>query len=390
MHLLKNKYILQTFRSIKILSLSMILFLAGCLTTPTTVPTETFLPATQLPATATFTTSLPTATVQVPSSTPVPSPTVTLTPTPSPAPIEPHNAVDLTVIHNISQTEARNFTWLAHSEALALGSQQGIQVYTLPGLRPSTDIASGQPNFLTHSSDQRELAWSTQENIIQLWEVSPSTRPLDLSGNTGPVTSLAFSPDGNHLASASYDNRIFFWNHGQTTPAQTWEIPFWASNLSFSPAGTEIAGVNLQEFEIQIWKTTSGDPVRKLTWSEHASPALYGAFFSPEWTSVAWTARGTVQLMSVTSGDLGPTLNHEDFVNGVAWSPDSSLLAVATAATIDGNFQPAVVIWNAASGEKVTTLPQSGPTLNLQFSPDGKQLATLTSDGALQIWAVSK
>ena len=94
--------------------------------------------------------------------------------------------------------------------------------------------------------------------------------------------------------------------------------------------------------------------------------------------------------MSVASGNLGPTLNHEDFVNGGAWSPDSSLLAVATAATLDGNFQPVVIIWNAKSGDKVTTLPQNGPTLSLQFSPDGQQLATLTSDGTLQVWAVQK
>ncbi len=389
MHLQKNKCTLQSFHLTKFLALSLILLLAGCLTTPPAAPTATLLPPTQTQAKATFTAPLPSVTALAPTSTPVP-PTATFTPTPSPEPIEPKNAVDLGVVNNLSQTQARNFTWLAQSESLALGTQQGVRIYTLPGLRPASDIAFGQPNFLTNSPDQRELAWATQDNVIQLWKVSATNQPLDLSGNTGPVTGLAFSPDGQRLASASYDMHIFIWNNGQETPAQTWEIPFWASNLSFSPDGTEMAGVNLQEFEIQIWKTANGDPVRNLSWTEHASPALYGAFFSPDWTSVAWTARGTVQLMSVVSGDLGPTLNHEDFVNGVAWSPDGSLLAVATAATIDGNFQPVVVIWNAASGEKVTTLPQSDPTLNLQFSPDGKKLATLTSNGALQIWAVSK
>jgi WD40 repeat protein len=91
--------------------------------------------------------------------------------------------------------------------------------------------------------------------------------------------------------------------------------------------------------------------------------------------------------MDVASGELGPTLSHEDFVNTVAWSPDSSLLASSSAATIDDNFSPAVVVWDGTSGETVNVLAQEEPVLGLAFSPDGSRLASLNSSGTLQLWA---
>ena len=244
--------------------LSLSLLFAGCISTPPAVPTATISPptATRLPAT---TTPLPpTATNIPPTATSLP-PTLTSSPTPASTRIESQNAAELQVVNNIAQTEARSFTWLSQSESLALGTQQGVQVYSSPSLIQGPEVATGVPNFLINSPDQRELAWATQDNIIQLWNVASTSQPQDLKGNTGPVTSLAFSPDGQQLASASYDNQIFLWKNGDSNPSQTRDIPFWASNLSFSPDGTEIAGVNLPEFEIQIWKTATGEPVRKLT-----------------------------------------------------------------------------------------------------------------------------
>ncbi|MEJ2600199.1 MAG: hypothetical protein P8Z00_17830 [Anaerolineales bacterium] len=83
-------------------------------------------------------------------------------------------------------------------------------------------------------------------------------------------------------------------------------------------------------------------------------------------------------------------LSHEDAVNALAWSPDSTILATAAAATVNGNFVPVVELWNAESGKMLNTLVLTNPAIQISFSPDGKSLATLDSAGTLHLWAVKQ
>jgi WD40 repeat protein len=49
---------------------------------------------------------------------------------------------------------------------------------------------------------------SSQDQTIRLWDVETGREVLILRGHTAPVSDIAFSPDGVHLASASYDGTI--------------------------------------------------------------------------------------------------------------------------------------------------------------------------------------
>jgi WD40 repeat protein len=75
-------------------------------------------------------------------------------------------------------------------------------------------------------------------------------------------------------------------------------------------------------------------------------------------------------------------------VNGVAFSPDGTLLASA-----DGNGN--VQLWNTATGQEVGTPIMAGTTSTgggvngVAFSPDGTLLASADADGAVQTWQVS-
>jgi WD40 repeat protein len=344
---------------------------------------------TTLPATATATTPPASPTPLAPTQTPAPTHTPpSASPTPQLSLIGPENVTDLQKINKVQENGAQFFTFANQGQSFALAAGGEIMLYNTPPSLIRTSIPAENITILTASADQRALAWANQQNDIRLVNIPQPSQSYTITSTGGPVTSLAFAPSGSQLASANYENQLKLWDTANGQISKNWDLPYWLSNLSYSPDGTQIGGADLPNFSVHILDAASGKEIKSLTWSESASPALYGAYFSPDWKTIAWVARGTVQLMSVENGKLGPLLSHEDAVNAVAWSPNSTLLATATAATVDGNFVPVVEVWSADSGKTLNTLVLSNPAIQIAFSPDGKRLATLDSNGTLQFWAV--
>jgi WD40 repeat protein len=324
--------------------------------------------------------------------TPAP-PTSTPAPTASPTPqfslIGPDNVTGLEQINQVQENGAQFFTFANQGQSFALAAGGEIVLYNTAPSLISNSIPAENIKILAASADQRNLAWANQDNAIRLVNIPQPSQSYTLTTQGGQVTSLTFAPSGRQLASASYENQLKVWDTANGQISKNFELPYWLSNLSYSPDGKQIGGVDLPNFTVHILDANTGNQIKSLTWSESASPALYGAYFSPDWKTVAWVARGTVQLMSVENGKLGALLSHEDAVNALAWSPDSKILATAAAATVNGNFVPVVELWSVESGKSLNTLVLSNPAIQISFSPDGKKLATLDSTGTLQFWAVT-
>lgn len=161
-----------------------------------------------------------------------------------------------------------------------------------------------------------------------------------------------------------------------------------------SPGGGTLGVLRVDEFAVDLYDVASGQLTSTLEWLEHASPVLYGVAFSPDWSTLAWYTRGTLLLMDVASGQPGPKMGTEDFIEAIAFSPDGSLIAAAAGGTVNDEFQPLVQVWQVSDGAPFVTLTGytqvsiNGVADLLRFSQDERFLMAGHYDGSIAVWNI--
>jgi len=312
--------------------------------------------------------------------------------------IEPANANQLASSLVIQDINAYEVEFLSTGNILVILGSEGLESIDLmqEGLTPFTvdvlskPIAGSHLSLLNISRTNDTMAWVSDERTIHIISSQIDTSTRELTYSESPITGMAVSGDGGELIFSTYNGTVSMWDLNQNREKKTWITTALLTNLSYSPNSRYIGGVDLKEFAAHIYDLETGQPLNELEWLDTASPVLYGAYFSPDWETIAWVARGTVQLMDIATGNLGPILNHEDFINTVAWSPDGRLLAVASAASIDKDLVPVILLWDVSDGNLVSTLPQIAPVSSFDFSLDGTSLAVLTSNKEMRVWSVGQ
>lgn len=294
---------------------------------------------------------------------------------------------------------AHSFVWLPDNRGAALASEQSVLL--LPATSSATSaqanvqevtqtITTTVPSFLNAAQETAILAWVSEGDTIQILDKTVASSEPTIVDSGAPVTGLTLTPSGEQIAYARFDSQVVIQKPGDDSYTQVWTTPAWLANLSYSPDTSQLAGADLANFRLYFLNTSTGEVLRSLVWSDSATSALYGVYLSPDWHQAAWVSQGVVQLMDVNNGQAGPLMTHPNVVKAIAWSPDSRLLATGAATMVEGNLEPAVLVWDANSGELLNTLVQPEAVQSLAFSPDGRQLAVLLTNGSLQTWSVSR
>ncbi|GAK54714.1 WD-40 repeat protein [Candidatus Moduliflexus flocculans] len=127
------------------------------------------------------------------------------------------------------------------------------------------------------------------------------------------------------------------------------------------------------------------DEIAELNRLEGHADFVIGIAFSPDGTLLASSsADGTLKLWNVADGKIIRTLyGHAGWVVSVSFSPDGKLLA-------SGGADKTIKLWNVPDGSAIRTLyGHSGSAASLSFSPDGSLLASGSLDNTVKLWQVS-
>jgi len=266
---------------------------------------------------------------------------------------------------------------MGYEPALRVWDVKSGKQSTLQQLDPNaTDITAVEPRldgvYGALNPDATLLAHADGGGVI-LWSIKDKKAYKVSSNDTSQYGPLAFSRDGKVVAAASAKspekegNFVHMWTVDDVlkqTPltdagglAQDGILPtsiatgapesFYGNALALSPDGTQIAVEDIHHSSIHILDVKTGKEIEVLV----------------------------PQFPKDESGLM------DNYIHGLTYSPDGSLLAVAS-------YDKTVRLWDIKAGKEIKVLSASGQAVTVTFSADGLLLASSTTDGSIDLWGV--
>ncbi len=253
-----------------------------------------------------------------------------------------------------------------------------------PPTTPPRDIYSsivltgftGPVTQVAWSPDSKFLAASSSADpTVRVWKAGPTLQATTLlgtlQGHQAGIVSLQWSPDGKTLASGSKDGTIKIWDISinTNTSIKTLNSPGLGpiQSLSYAQDGKTLAVAYQGTANIQVvmWRTADWTLQKQLDSGTNFFQA-YNLKWSPDGAYLAggltlyklWKADGT---------EIGTAYNGGTPAWGLAWSPDSKRWAVASESSV-------IYLYDTAA--KQSSYFNAGNGDLLDWSPDGKLLAS--------------
>jgi WD40 repeat protein len=306
-----------------------------------------------------------------------------------------HQEIGAPMSSGLAPVEALAFS--PDGATVAAGSSDGtVQLWDAATQHEvGTTMAAGPAavRALAFSPGGKLLAAGGEDGDVRLWDTATQAQSGATMATGAPVAALSFSGNGTTLATGEGDGSTELWSSAtqeQTGAALAAQGTARVSALDFG-AGAGLLATGDATGTITLWNPAgfhqSSAPVSVGT--PESATAVGGR------TLVVLSARGEILAVSgegrtvrfrnaLTGRPVGRPIVSHHAVTGLALSPDGKTLAV----TADG-----LQLWSTATGQRIGgPLPAADATAAAgpaAFSPDGRLIAAIGSDGKARVWNVA-
>lgn len=273
------------------------------------------------------------------------------------------------------------------------GDDNAARIWELQ-TRQCTKTLQGHSNAIyaiAHSGQHHLLASGHEDQTIKLWDlnlnalprVSPHLQPFRvLHGHGDRIMSVAFSPDGQLLASASADRTIKIWSpHTGQCLNTLYGHGSWVWAIAVSPDSKVLASASY-DHTVKLWDVHSGECLQTL--HGHTGSVLALTF---SWDGKTLISGGYEQIIKQWDIETGNCLHtwqaHSNRVWAVAMSPSDRYLAT-------GGDDQTVKVWDIYTKACIHTFcGHTSQVLCIRFTTDGSRLISSSADRTIKIWDVN-
>jgi WD40 repeat protein/DNA-directed RNA polymerase subunit RPC12/RpoP len=236
-------------------------------------------------------------------------------------------------------------------------------------------------NTLAISPDGTWVASASDDETVKLWDLETGECRATLAGHTGEVRSVAITQDGKRILSGSNDHTLRVWDAANGKALSSWKASehFVMSVVALQGQRAITAGAG-RDPVVKVWDVDSHECLASLV--GHSDAVTCVAVAKDEKRAASGSFDQTIRLWNLETGKCLTTLTgHSDKVYSVQITPDGRFV-------VSGSSDKTVKVWDLDAGTCVGTLEgHQSHVASVAIFPDGKIIAsTGFNDQTVRLW----